>query len=110
YGNRQIGFHGARLDLVEQRVPQRLLMRCDGIGVFIFCGQMRKYLWAALLAQPLVVVNEVIAVEAAGGGQLRGTRRIGSQRFRSHTPIQSHSWPCKGQAMLSADRSAVSNE
>ena len=63
---REIRFHGAFLDFLEDRLAQGFLVGRDGLGVGIFGAQVLQDLGALLFTQPLVVVDKGVTV--VGGG------------------------------------------
>ncbi len=73
YGHREVGLERAGLDLVEDLLAQRFEVRRRLVGVGVLgleVGQRRRVL---LVAQPLVVVDEVVAVVAADDGSDLGS-------------------------------------
>jgi hypothetical protein len=63
--HRQIGFLGAGLDLIEDLLPQRRQALCGVFGVVVLCLQVIDDLRIVLVAQPLVGVDEHVAVKLA---------------------------------------------
>ena len=63
--HRQIGFLGAGLDLVKDLLPQRRQALCGVFGVVVLRLQVVDDLGVVLVAQPLVGVDEHVAVKLA---------------------------------------------
>ena len=73
--HRQVGFLGARLDLVEDALPQRFQMSGRLVGVLVLGLEVGDDFGAFLVAQPFVRVDEDVAVIFASGVDAFGDRR-----------------------------------
>ena len=65
--HRQIGLLGARLDLVEDPLPQRFEVRGRLVGVLVLGLEVRDDFGVLLVAQPFVRVDEHVAVVLTSG-------------------------------------------
>jgi hypothetical protein len=74
--HREIGFLGARLYLIEDLLPQRRKVRCRVFGVVVLGLQVVDDFGARLVAQPLVGVDEHVAVVLAAMLDAFGFRRF----------------------------------
>ncbi len=75
-GDRQVGLQRARLDLLEDRLPQVGEVRGALLGVGVLGLEVLLDLGGVLVTQPLVVVGAGQAVDLGGGGALVGDRRL----------------------------------
>ena len=82
-GHRQVGLLGAGLDLVEDLLPQRRQMGGLLVGVGVLGLQVGDDLGIRLVAQPLVGVDEDVAVMLAAMLDAFGDRRVAVMRLRS---------------------------
>jgi len=70
----QIGFLSAGFDLFKHLLLQHTQVACAGRGVCVLGMKVREGVRALFVAHPLVVVDVVVAVVDAFGGNLRGFR------------------------------------
>ena len=100
--HRQVGLLGARLDLVEDLLPQRFQISRPILDMGVLRLEMGDHLGVGLVSQPLVGIEEDVLVMDAAGVQPFGdrSRTAGDIRYRSrtagdirfarrHAPIQS---------------------
>ena len=80
--NRKIGLLGASLDFVENLLPQRFLFSGDLVDVGVLRLQIGDHLGIGLVAQPFVVVDELVAVV-----QSRGLDPLGHRSRRAHGAV-----------------------
>src|ERR1700722_81885 len=85
---RQVSFLGARLDLIEDALAQRLEGGSRLGGVVVLGLQIGEHLRAGLVAQPFVRIDEHVMVEFSPGIDPLGDRRFSNIRH-ALGPIQS---------------------
>jgi hypothetical protein len=87
--DREVGFLGAGLDLIEDPLPQRFLIGGHLVDVGVLRLEVCDDLWIGLIAHPLIGVQENVVVVDSFGIDALGRRSGGLSAAHGCTPIQS---------------------